>query len=411
MKYTATLFATGALALLGFRAQAQVVVDGQLTASELTAGNYVLLGKSTAFTGNQNTGRPFGNNGLLSLYVANTATKVYIFLGGTVETNGNSFQLYMDLPGVTGVPVATFLPGGPAGNSFERVNRIKLEQAADLALALRSDGAPAAGDPQPYKVEAAVYSSATAVQTTTLTSTSARVLGDGTTLTLPAAATGAPYAGLAGARMAYRNTSTGRIAENPGNTSPITGATYGAAGSYGWEIELDRAALGAATGTPGFRIFALQNNDNGGYASGEFIPQTTAAIAAPYPAPNLGGAGNGAGNDVDFTAIADLQTAGFSLGASGALSNRAAAAAVALSVYPNPVQGDATVSYRVQNAQQAVNIELLDLMGRRVSTVFAGQQGAGVQSQKLQSGQVAAGTYLVKVQVGEQVATHKVTLL
>lgn len=409
MKYISTLFATGALALLGFSSQAQVVVDGQLTASELTAGNYVLLGKSNAFTGDQNTGRPFGNNGLLSLYVANTATKVYIFLGGTVETNGNSFQLFMDLPGATGVPSGTFLPAGAAGTSLERLTRIKLDQAADLVLALRSDGS---GTPQPYKIEAGVYSSATAVQSTTLTSATSRVVGDGSVLTLPSSVTVAPYAGLAGARMAYRNTTTGRIADNPGNTSPTTGASYGAAGSYGWEIELDRTALGATTANASFRVFALQNNDNGGYASGEFIPQSTAAIAAPFPVPNLGGAGNGAtGNDVDFTAIAGLQSAGFALGANGALSNRAGAEAVALNVYPNPVQGEATVTYRVQNPQQSVNIELTDLMGRRVSTVFAGQQATGVQTQKLNSGNLAAGTYLVKVQVGEQVATHKVTLL
>lgn len=408
MKYISTLFATGALALLGLSAQAQVVVDGQLTASELTAGNYVLLGKSNAFTGDQNTGRPFGNNGLLSLYVANTPTKVYIFLAGTVEANGNSFQLFLDLPGATGVPSGTFLPAGAGGTSLERLTRIKLDQAADMVLALRSDGA---GTPQPYRIEAGVYSSATAVQSTTLTSSTSRVLGDGTVLTLPASVTAAPYAGLAGARMAYRNTTSGRIADNPGNTSPTTGASYGAAGSYGWEIELDRTALGATATGASFRIFALQNNDNGGYASGEFIPQSTAAITAPYPVPNLGGAGNNSGNDVDFTTIAGQQSAGFALGANGALSNRAVAEAVALSVYPNPVQGEATVSYRVQNAQQAVNIELTDLMGRRVSTVFAGQQSVGMQTQKLNSGNLAAGTYLVKVQVGEQVATHKVTLL
>lgn len=411
MKYISTLFATGALALLGFSSQAQVVVDGQLTASELTAGNYVLMGKSNAFTGDQNTGRPFGNNGLLSLYVANTSTKVYIFLAGTVENNGNSFQLFMDLPSATGVPSGTFLPGGTTGTSLERLTRIKLDQAADLVLALRSDGAPAAGAPQPYKIEAGVYTSATAVQSTTLTSSTSRVLGDGTVLTLPSTVTGAPYAGLAGARMAYRNTTTGRIADNPGNTAPTTGASYGAAGSYGWEIELDRAALSATAANASFRVFALQNNDNGGYASGEFIPQSTAAIAAPYPVPNLGGAGNNSGNDVDFTTIAGLQSAGFALGASGALSNRATAENVALNVYPNPALGEATVTYRVQNPQQAVNIELTDLMGRRVSTVFAGQQPVGEQKQKLNSANLAAGTYLVKVQVGEQVATHKVTLL
>ena len=94
MKKLFTLAAAGTMVAASLGAQAQVMVDGQLTAAELTAGNYALVVKSDnfAFTGtqNQNNNRPFGNNGLLGLYVASTPTKIYIFLGGTVENSGNS---------------------------------------------------------------------------------------------------------------------------------------------------------------------------------------------------------------------------------------------------------------------------------------------------------------------------------
>lgn len=412
MKKIVTLAAAGAIVASAFSAHAQVTVDGQLTAAELTAGNYVLLGKSNNFTGNQNTGRPFGNNGLLALYVASTPTKIYMFLGGTVEASGNSFQLYVDLPGTSGVPAGTFLPAGLAGTSFEKINRIKLDQAVELALALRSDGTPTGTAPQPYKAEAAVFASATAVQSRQLTTTAAPIVGDGTPLTLASAVTVAPYAGLNGARMAYRNTTDGKIGTNPGNAAPQTSALYGAVGSYGWEIELDRAALGATTGTPAFRIFALQNNGSGGYASGEYIPQATGAVPASFPSPNLGGPDNGTPNDVDFGIIPGTQSAGFALGATGVLGTKAAdEASVAMTVYPNPANGTATVTYNVAGRAENVNIVLTDLLGRQVQVLENAQKAVGTQTAKMNTVNVAAGIYMVRVRVGDKVATRKVVVL
>ncbi|RAK69563.1 hypothetical protein DLM85_01505 [Hymenobacter edaphi] len=222
---------------------------------------------------------------------------------------------------------------------------------------------------------------------------------------MTAANAGGNLAPFVGAQVAY--TSSSALSTNPGF------ASNGNAPSNGLEIAVSRTAIGmpAAGGT--VRIFALQNNAGGDYLSSDFIPQNNAPIPAStgYPLPNLGPAGGT--NGVNFANVPGTQAGVLNVTTTSltVTGNRAAAEAVALSVYPNPVQGEATVSYRVQNAQQPVNIELTDLMGRRVSTVFAGSQSVGVQSQKLNSGNVAAGTYLVKVRVGEQVATHKVTLL
>ena len=416
MKKIFTLAAAGALVTASFGAQAQVTVDGQLTATELTAGNYVLLGKSDNFTfsatQNQNDNRPFGSRGLLGLYVASTATKVYIFLGGTVDPGSNAFQLYMDVPGGTGIPAGTLLPAGTAGTSFEKITRIKLDQTAKLALALRGDGTPTAPAPQNYKVEAAAFTSTTTTSAQ-LTSATAAIVGDGTALALSSTATVAPYAGLDKARMAYRNTTDGKIGTNPGNAALYNTAAYAGVGSYGWEIELDRAALGAAAANSVFRIFAIYNNGNGGYASGEFIPKATAALPASLPSPNLGGADNGStGNDVDFGAIAGTQSASFTLSATGVLGTKAADnAALALQVYPNPASSIATVEYNVGSRAENVNIMLTDLMGRNVQSLANGLQPAGKQSALVSKANVAAGTYLVRVQVGDKVSTRKVVLL
>lgn len=418
MKKFFTIATAGALAAASMNAQAQVTVDGQLTATELTAGNYVLLGKSDNFTfatgQNQNDNRPFGSRGLLGLYVASTATKVYIFLGGTVDPGSNAFQLYLDVPGGTGVPAGTFLPAGMAGTSFEKITRIKLDQTAELALALRGDGTPTAPAPQNYRVEAAAFASATAVQSAQLTTATAAIVGDGTALSLSSTATAAPYAGLKDARMAYRNTTDGKIGTNPGNVALYNTTAYAGVGSYGWEIELDRASLGATAANSVFRIFALYNNGNGGYASGEFIPKSTSAtLPASFPSPNLGGADSGgAGNDVDFGTIAGTQSASFTLSATGILGTKAAdAAELALQVYPNPATSVATLEYNVGSRADNVDIMLTDLLGRNVQSLVKGLQPAGKQTASVSTASVAAGTYLVRVQVGDKVSTRKVVLL
>ena len=411
------LFAAGALST----AQAQVTVDGELTAAEVTAGNYVLLGKYTNFAGN----RSFGDNGIMSLYAANNGNKVYFFLAGTVETNagggGNGFQLYMNVPGLTpGLTAGAFLPAGAAGTTFEKITRIKLDFAPNMALALR--GVATTTGPQRYAIETLVSSSASAVSARTITTTAAPIIGNGTPLTLGATATTGAYARFAGARFAYKQTTDGKVLTNPGNTSPNTGASYGGVGSFGWEMEFDRAAMGlTVTNLASVLVFALQNNSNGGYASGEFIPQpanasSTAPVAfpAPLPSPNLGGADNGpVANDVDFGVIPGQQFTGIQLTPVGVLGTKAAAVAAALgvSLYPNPAAGQTTVAYRVADQAQPVSVVLTDLMGRTVRELANGLQTAGDKTISLNTADIATGTYLVRVKIGQTTATSKLVLL
>lgn len=399
MKKQFTLAAAALLAAGTLSAQAQVAVDGVITAAEIGAANtgkYVLLGKFTSPRG-------FGDWGLLSLYAANTDTKIYFFVAGTVQNDGggnNSLQLYLDLPGVTGAsasPAALPVPT-PASTSFGGMVA-KMDIAPDLALALKGNGTGTGGAAGTITPQAISYTSSTVAVDRDLTPD---LPNSGAATAIAATATAGPLIRLAGSRMAYKNSSDGKILTNPGNVLPNTSANYGGAGSFGWEIELDRTALGV-TAPGAIGVFALQNNGGGDYLSSDFIPQSTNP-----PTANNGNLANASA--VDFAAIAGLQRATFNVVT--ILGTKVAdEASVAMSVFPNPASSSATVAYTVRNSAEQVNIVLTDLMGRQVRVLADGLMRSGSQSVSLSTADVAAGTYLVRVQVGDKVATRKVVLL
>ncbi|MDO7876118.1 T9SS type A sorting domain-containing protein [Hymenobacter sp. ASUV-10] len=82
-----------------------------------------------------------------------------------------------------------------------------------------------------------------------------------------------------------------------------------------------------------------------------------------------------------------------------------------LIVAPNPVAGRATISYSVAAGSEQVRIALTDLLGREVRVLENGPKAAGTQTLDLNAANLAAGTYLVKVQQGARTATRKVVLL
>lgn len=383
MKKLTTLTLAAALTGATLSAQAQITLDGVINAAEIgtAGGKYASLG---AFTPPHVGNAGFGFAGLLQMYGANSSGKLYIGLAGTIEAGGNNFQLYMDLPNKTGVPVGTALPTIANSTVFgtfgaNSIGGTKLDLEADAAIATTGTG----------DVQAAVFSSATTAVSKSLgDGLSATTTLDGKPSTLGAAQTTGVYSLFAGTRVAYL-APTGNITTNPGSTNG------GGAGSYALEYEFDRAALGLPSGASIVRVMAAYVSGDAFWSS-DVIPEVT------------GNGNNNLGFRPDFTTLAGTQAATVNV---VVLSSRKAdEAVVAMSVFPNPSQGEATVSYQVQGGAQPVAVRVSDLLGREVRTLVAAQQSAGFHELKVVTNDLAVGAYLVKVQVGEKVAIRRLAV-
>lgn len=397
MKEFITLTVAATLAATALSAQAQITLDGTINANELgtSASKYQSLGKFTT-SHTPVTGGPtgFGNAGLLQMYGATSSSKLYIALAGTIEAGKNNFQLYLDLPNKTGVPVGTGLlsiaSSATAFGSFTGTDGVthsiggtKLELEADAAIALNGQG----------DVQAAIYSNATTAV--------AKSLGGGAAITLDGTpnpvydATGV-YALFANTRVAYKQSTTG-LSGNPGN------ANGGGDGSYALEYEFDRTALGLPSGASIVKAFAAYVSGDA-YWSSDIIPETAGN------GKDSGGLNN-IGFSPDFTdqtRFPGTQAASLNL---VVLSTRQADdAVVAMSVFPNPSAGESTITYQVQGATQPVAVHVTDLLGREVRNLLDAKQNVGFHNLSVATGDLSRGTYLVKVQVGDKVATRRLSV-
>ena len=242
-----------------------LTVDGRLDANEIgpgVAGLYQLVGE-------YRTPHPagFGDYGLTKLYMAHTATKVYLFAVGTVENNGNTFQLYLNVPGLTGIPRGTALPGvaTTTPSSFANMHA-KLDLETDLGLAMQ--GGLLNNDPNSpgFVVNVVRYAGTVSEQ---------RLSPAGPANGAPLVLSSPAVPQFNGMVTAYRTTPTGLLSSNPGN--------------YGWEMELDRAALGvpATMANATLQAFLLQNNSDGSYLATDMIPELP-GIGTTNPGPSAG---------------------------------------------------------------------------------------------------------------------------
>ncbi len=145
------------------------------------------------------------------------------------------------------------------------------------------------------------------------------------------------------------------------------------------------------------------------------------ARPAPVSAP-LAAYRSDAGAALDVAVAPDR--AYLSLGASGVerLTARitvagepAAAAAAALSVSPNPTPGRIVVAFSLAEAGPA-EVDVVDVLGRRVAVLAAGPAAAGAQRVEWDGRDGAgralpAGVYVVRVQAGGTVQTRAVTVV
>ena len=79
--------------------------------------------------------------------------------------------------------------------------------------------------------------------------------------------------------------------------------------------------------------------------------------------------------------------------------------------YPNPFNPATTISYGLPAASE-VRITAIGLLGRQVATLVAGDmKAAGYHTVQFNADGLASGTYLIRMEAGDFVATQQVVLL
>ncbi len=82
-----------------------------------------------------------------------------------------------------------------------------------------------------------------------------------------------------------------------------------------------------------------------------------------------------------------------------------------LGIFPNPFAEQTTISYSVQEASE-VTIEVFDVSGRLLETVFEGEAQANRDYQlPFSNSQLVAGVYLVKMTIGETELVERIVIL
>ena len=85
------------------------------------------------------------------------------------------------------------------------------------------------------------------------------------------------------------------------------------------------------------------------------------------------------------------------------------AIAESLSIYPNPVRGNAMVSFELAVAQ-TVSLEVINLVGEQIMVLDYGTVMAGGFQEELDLNALASGVYLVNITAGNQVLTQRITV-
>ncbi|OGX88512.1 T9SS type A sorting domain-containing protein [Hymenobacter glacialis] len=361
MKKIFTLAAASALVASSLGAQAQITLDGKVDATEIaatnTANKYQLI---SSYNGTHSV----ADKGLKSLYVATSATKLYIAVVGSFEQSESfpAVVAYLNVPGKTGVPAGTRLIGGAAGDSPLKI-RPTFDFQVDYGVRLTFDKSITSSAYFSY----VDYTNGNTVAVADPYQGGANKTGTPIT----ASATAGP---LLGARVAYLASTS--LAANVTNSAV--------------EFEFDLAALGL-TANSAVDMFIAYTNDGGVFTTDTFPP--VAGRTTPF-AP-----------DQDFTAIAGNQYLTYRVG-SGLLATRSEVAkSLRFGAYPNP--GSAvSVAYTVPQGRQAVALSVFDATGKQVRSFSEAQ--AGAQSYKLSG--LRSGIYVVKLNVGGEETSAKVVI-
>ncbi|NQT34396.1 T9SS type A sorting domain-containing protein, partial [bacterium] len=80
------------------------------------------------------------------------------------------------------------------------------------------------------------------------------------------------------------------------------------------------------------------------------------------------------------------------------------------SIYPNPFNSSAVITYSLPFTSQ-VFLQLFDLSGRRVATLFEDRKRSGIHTATLTANSLPSGLYFVRLKASGQVFTQKVMLI
>jgi hypothetical protein len=80
-----------------------------------------------------------------------------------------------------------------------------------------------------------------------------------------------------------------------------------------------------------------------------------------------------------------------------------------LAVSPNPFGDAAQIAVTLAEAQQAVTVEVLDVLGRRVALLHEGSLSAGTATLRFDASGLEAGVYVVRATAGDWSTTERIT--
>ncbi len=78
--------------------------------------------------------------------------------------------------------------------------------------------------------------------------------------------------------------------------------------------------------------------------------------------------------------------------------------------YPNPFNPATTIAYEIPEAVH-VDIAVYDIIGRRVATLVNDRKGADTHRVEFEGSQLGSGTYILRMQAGDQTFTRKMMLI
>ncbi len=78
--------------------------------------------------------------------------------------------------------------------------------------------------------------------------------------------------------------------------------------------------------------------------------------------------------------------------------------------YPNPFNPTTTISFNILESNN-INVDVFDLSGKKVATVYNGYMEAGDHSMTFDASDIASGTYVCKLTVNEFTVSRKMTLV